>query len=136
MKRLCILLTLILGACANEPENSKPSPPKTTGPQLVGRIASFPADKKFVLIQSYGRWNIQSGTILTTRGDNDRSANLLVTGESLGQFAAADVQSGQVKIGDAVYSRHTPAPTPSNPLPATPTEPVENQPEMPSFHSF
>jgi hypothetical protein len=94
------------------------------GPELVGRIASIPADKRFVLIQSYGSWNVGTGTILTTRGLDERTANLLVTGEALGQFAAADIQSGSVEIGDAVYSRHVPK-TPETPAAAG------MQPELP-----
>ena len=82
------------------------------GPTLVGRIASIPADKRFVLIQSYGTWEVESGRILTTRGPADRTANLRTTGESLGEFAAADLQSGLVEVGDAVYSQHTAKPTP------------------------
>jgi len=97
------------------------------GPQLVGRIASIPADKRFVLIQSYGTWKIESGTILTTRGLDERSANLLVTGETMGQFAAADLQSGSVEIGDAVYSRHVPKP----PEPPEPPEETAESPELP-----
>jgi hypothetical protein len=80
------------------------------GPKLIGRIASIPADRRFVLIQSYEKWNIESGKILTTRGPDDRSANLKTTGESLGEFAAADLQSGTVEVGDAVYSRHVAKP--------------------------
>lgn len=80
-------------------------------PKLVGRIASIPADKKFALIQSYEAWKVETGSILTTRGSDGRTANLRVTGESMGQFAAADIQSGAVEIGDAVYSRHIPKPT-------------------------
>lgn len=84
---------------------------KTQDPKLVGRVASIPADKRFVLIQSYGKWNVETGAILTTRGPDERSANLLATGESLGEFAAADLQSGLVEVGDAVYSRHVPQPS-------------------------
>lgn len=98
--------------------------PADEGPRLVGRVASIPADRRFVLIQSYGTWKIETGTILTTRGPDERSANLLVTGEAMGQFAAADLQSGPVEIGDAVYSRHVPKP------PETPAEPAE-KPELP-----
>lgn len=83
---------------------------KPEAPKLVGRVASIPADKRFVLIQSYGKWDVETGAILTTRGPEDRSANLLATGESLGEFAAADLQSGLVEVGDAVYSRHVPKP--------------------------
>lgn len=117
------LLTLLAAAvfltgCAlfkgGQPDESKEKPLVET-PTLVGRIASIPADKRFVLIQSYGKWTIEAGTILTTRGNDARTANLRVTGETLGQFAAADLQSGSVEIGDAVYSRHVPKPPPSPP---------------------
>lgn len=92
-----------------------PDKPTLETPRLIGRIASVPADKRFVLIQSYGAWNVEVGTILTTRGPDQRSANLVTTGESLGQFAAADVQIGLVQVGDAVYSRHAPKAPPTAP---------------------
>ncbi|MDP3850309.1 MAG: hypothetical protein Q8Q59_07390 [Luteolibacter sp.] len=122
------LAVLSLAACSlfDKPDDPAASgeKPATEGPKLVGRIASIPADKRFVLIQGYGSWNIEAGTILTTRGPDERSANLLVTGESLGQFAAADLQSGTAEIGDAVYSRHAPK------APATPVA-TEPDPELP-----
>lgn len=122
------IAVLTLASCSLfKTQKTDSSGEKTAGeaPQLVGRIASIPADRKFVLIQSYGSWKVEAGTILTTRGPDDRSANLLVTGESLGQFAAADLQAGSVETGDAVYSRHIPKP------PTTPTgmEPVLELPE-------
>ena len=82
-------------------------------PEIVGRIASVPSDKRFVLIQSYGKWSSESGQILTTRGPENRTANLKVTGEKLGEFAAADLQSGTVEVGDAVYYQHVPKPVTS-----------------------
>ena len=118
-----------LTACAvftadpHKTDKTKDKPPPEP-PKLVGRIASVPADKRFVLIQSYGEWRIEAGTILTSRGADDRTANLRVTGEKLGQFAAADLQSGLVEVGDAAYSRHAPKP----PAPPTASEPIENEP--------
>jgi hypothetical protein len=98
---------LIISSCAST-QTAKPEPAKTVeeGPKLVGRVAAIPADRRFVLIQSYGKWTIESGRILTTRGPDDRAANLRTTGETLGEFAAADLQSGTVEVGDAVYSQH------------------------------
>lgn len=119
---------LVLSSCGmlkNEETEEPAEKPKSEAPELVGRIASIPADKRFVLIQSYGKWNIATGTILTTRGPDERTANLLATGESLGQFAAADLQSGTVEVGDAVYSRHVPKPDKPNPT----TEPTPELPE-------
>ena len=122
---LSVLSTVALSACglfksdkANESEK-KPAP---QAPKLIGRIASVPADKRFVLIQSYGSWNSAPGTILTTRGPEERTANLLVTGESLGQFAAADLQSGVVDVGDAVYFQ-----PPSEPLRPIPDSEASSQ---------
>jgi hypothetical protein len=113
------------------PENPNPEdtkePKPSTAPKLVGRIATIPPGKQFVLIQSYGSWTIQPGTILTTRGPDSRTANLRVTGESNGQFAAADLQSGTLEVGDAVYSRHTPKPPDALPSPELPVEALGNQ---------
>jgi hypothetical protein len=60
----------------------------------------------------------ETGQILTTRGPENRTANLRTTGEKLGEFAAADIQSGAVEPGDAVYLQHVPKPV-------TPTPPRE-----------
>lgn len=97
---MTVLAMLVLG-CADKPEPSKP----VSTAKIVGRIASIPADRKFVLIQAYGKWEVANGTILVTRGPEDRSANLRVTGETLGQYAAADLQAGTVEVGDAVMTR-------------------------------
>lgn len=72
---------------------------------LVGRVASVPADRQFVLIQSYGTWSVAAGEPVFSAGPDGRTANLLPTGERLGQFLAADLRSGDVVVGDAVYFR-------------------------------
>lgn len=116
---LIVAASSLLVACAAKKsateEKEAPKPP--SGPTLIGRIASVPQDKRFVLIQSYGKWSAESGQILTTRGPDGRSANLKITGEKLAEFAAADVQSGEVQTGDAVYSHHSPKPVISPPAP-------------------
>ena len=117
LSRVLLLCCLAIAACApstkEKTDEEKPTPP-VEGPKLVGRIASVPADKRFVLIQSYGAWEIETGRVLTTRGPDERTANLRTTGEKLGEFAAADLQSGTVEVGDAVYSLHVPKPVPNS----------------------
>ena len=116
---------LVISSCTStQPKKPEPTKPVVEGPKLIGRIASIPADRRFVLIQSYEKWNIESGKILTTRGPDDRSANLKTTGESLGEFAAADLQSGTVEVGDAVYSQHVAKPAEILP-PALPQSQIE-----------
>lgn len=119
-------ILFLLSACAEkpgkEPTAKAEEKPK---PSLVGRIASIPADREFVLIQAYGKWNITTGAILTTQGPEGRAANLRATGEKLGQFAAADIQSGTLEIGDGVYSTVSP-PEPISEPEAKPAE--ENPP--------
>ncbi|WP_200271507.1 hypothetical protein [Luteolibacter pohnpeiensis] len=107
---ICLLPILALASCSlskEEPAPTGPAPKKepVTLPRLIGRIASVPADHRFVLIQSYAKWDIAPDSILTSRGNDGRTANLLATGEHLGQYAAADLQSGQVAVGDAVFDR-------------------------------
>lgn len=118
---LASALVLLSASCATDDKKKKDEPetkPKVEGPKLVGRIASVPADKRFVLIQGYGKWELAAGAIVTTRGTDDRLANLRITGEKLGEFAAADVQSGTLEKGDAVYVQHAPKPVLT--LPTTP----------------
>jgi hypothetical protein len=124
---ICGLAALLLAACASdkaaEPAAAAP-PTATEEPKLVGRVATIPPGRRFVLIQSYGKWDVATGTILITRGPEERTANLLVTGEVLGEFAAADLQSGLLDVGDAVYLR--PAPKPVSP-PAEEASPETNE---------
>jgi hypothetical protein len=116
-----LALCLFLTACADKPEET---PTEKTDdeskPRLVGRVASIPADRMFVLIQSYGTWTVETGSILTTQGPEGRAANLLATGEKLGQYAAADIRTGTLEIGDGVYTI-TKAPATKE----TETEPAE-----------
>ena len=119
-------LCLSLFACGTTHSTTPEKPVATketaiiVGPKLVGRIAAIPADKRFVLIQSYGKWETEAGAILTTRGPDERTANLRVTGEKLGEFAAADLQSGTLEKGDAVYSQSAPPPPSPPPSPELP----------------
>ena len=120
----------LLASCAQKPkpeETPQPAPSRDRM-ELVGRIASVRRDPDFVLVQTYGNWKVEPGTILTTRGTGRRTASLLATSEAISQFAAADVKAGEVAVGDAVYSLAPPPP--DNPVPPAPQEelpqPVEN----------
>lgn len=130
----------LLASCApNEAEKSKPDEKKIVaeGPKLVGRIASIPADKRFVLIQSYGKWNVGTDQILTTRGPDNRMANLRTTGETLGEFAAADLQSGHAEVGDAVFFQPIRKPASDTMTPVTPEAPPDqNTPPLENVQKF
>jgi hypothetical protein len=123
---------LSLAACTwlGLSKKSAPEDPAVK-PRLVGRIASIPADRRFVLIQSYGKWEVETGSVLVSRGLEERTANLLATGESLGQFAAADVQSGTLEVGDAVFF----LPTPAKINPTEPPSPPPRPPDAPPSSS-
>lgn len=100
-----LALCLSLAACAHKPEETPSEKTDADSkPRLVGRVASIPTDRTFVLIQSYGTWTVETGSILTTQGPEGRTANLLATGEKLGQYAAADIRTGVLEVGDAVYT--------------------------------
>ena len=92
-----------------------PLPENPNTPKLVGRIASIPPGRNFVLIQSYGKWTVPPGTILAVHGPDGRNANLTATGESLRHYAAADLNSGTLEIGDGVYTVPEARKSPQNP---------------------
>jgi hypothetical protein len=112
---------MLLCGCAGikePPKSESVASPEDSAPQLVGRIASIRERPRFVLIQSYGPWLVPAETILTSRGPDGRVANLLATGESTGQYAAADIRAGEVEIGDAVYTLPGSQPSSSDSLDA------------------
>lgn len=105
---LLLFISFFLSSCAGKVAETPSSPPKAKEEaRLVGRIASIQTSQNFVLIQSYCNWNTQTGAILATVGPNGRAANLKVTGEKIGQFAAADIKSGTLEVGDSVYTTLT-----------------------------
>ena len=96
---------MFLAACADKPDALPVEKEEDESkPMLVGRIASIPANREFVLIQFYGTWTVENGSILITQGPDGRAANLIATGERLGQYAAADLRTGVLEIGDGVYT--------------------------------
>lgn len=96
--------TALVAACATgeKPDEERQA---TKRPVLVGRVASMPRDQDFVLLQSYGTWSAPPGAPVYCVGPEGRLANLLPTGEKMGQFVAADLRDGEVQVGDAVYYR-------------------------------
>lgn len=112
---LSLAIALHLTACANTSDTAdsatEAAAPSEIAPRLVGRISSIRANPHFVLIQSYGTWDVETGSVLSSRGEDGRTANLLVTGERSGQYAAADVQAGLVEVGDTVFSLPPPSST-------------------------
>lgn len=127
-----VLMGLLAFPCCSSGTNDADKAPSPPTPKLVGRVSSIPPDRRFLLIESYGKWDIATGTTLTTRGTEGRTANLRVTGEAIGPFAAADIQAGDVLIGDAVYTLPkvkppTPALTPAETSPDS--QPAGENPE-------
>lgn len=105
IKRLSLLVSAacILSACTGNEQKPKPVFPSQSK-RLAGRIDRVVEESRFVLIRTYGKWSVIEGETVQSVGEG-RSANLLPTGEELGEHVAADIRSGSVKVGDAVYIR-------------------------------
>lgn len=121
------LFFIFLTSCSEKPAAPAPTPKSES--TLVGRVASIHPKGNFTLIQSYGPWKIEPGAILATLGADGRSANLRVTGEKTGQFAAADIQSGTIEVGDAVYTTLSVRQKESFAIEENPTEPTAASPQ-------
>ncbi len=113
-----VLLATFVLSCASRQEPSAEPAKADAGPAIVGSVASVHEGPGFVLIRAYGKWEVPAGTVLTTRGGDGRTANLLATGESTQLFAAADIRSGTVAVGDAVLSLPAPKEEPAPPAAA------------------
>lgn len=72
--------------------------------RISGRIYQVNQTEGYVLIRRYGPWRVGDEEIVESRGEG-RTANLLPSGERLGEHVAADIRSGEVKVGDGVYIR-------------------------------
>jgi hypothetical protein len=99
------LLAALLPSCSLFKSDEEIPAESKTKPRLVGRVAQIPSGSDFLLIESYGNWEVPDGGLLSGVGTEGRTSNLVATGEKLGQFAAADIRSGLAKIGDSVYYR-------------------------------
>lgn len=100
----CALLLLLLSGCGG-PDLKRQHPPESNWERrLAGRIEKVDLASGFVLIRRYGSWHVADGEVVESRGDK-RTANLLPTGEHLGEHVAADIRSGEAREGDVVYIR-------------------------------
>ncbi len=97
---LASLTSCQLGTKETAPEKTKKPPVRD---HLVGIVTSVNND--YVLIQKYGAWKVPEEDILFSKGPEGQTANLKFSGEQLGQFIAADIRSGNVKLKDGVYWR-------------------------------
>lgn len=130
-----ILCTVLVSLCCSGCGLFKKKPKivlRNTNIRLVGRIEQVNEEARYVLIRRYGPWKFDGGEeVAESRGD-ERSASLLPTGEKLGEHIAADIRSGTVEVGDAVYIRRLgtsqkPKPSANLKKPASP----DNQPKPP-----
>ena len=98
-----LLAMTLLPGCSSFKKS--PEPAETAlDTRLAGRVHRVDHVARFVLIRRYGGWHVGDGQMVETRGEG-RTANLLPTGERLGEHVAADIRSGDVEEGDAVYIR-------------------------------
>lgn len=101
------LVSCFLASCASQVEAEK-AEDEVKFDKLVARVSSVNVEANYVLIQRYGRLVVPENSILYTLGSGGArggAASIKVTGERLGQFLAADIVSGELNVGDAVYLR-------------------------------
>ena len=126
---LCVILSacIILPSCGLLKKERQVESVKVQQP--VGIIDRVDTEEGYVFIRRYRAIRLRDGEIMESKGSSGRVANLIPTGEKLGERIAADIKSGEVVKGDAVYIREiTSSESASERLGFTPdwTEPVEN----------
>lgn len=102
--RIPLVFMLCLCICSCGLFRPQPEPPEPEEPEslYVGQITSVHASQGFVLIRRVPGITVATGSILISERAGGSASNLRVSGESLGQMLAADIQSGIPQVGDSV----------------------------------
>ena len=80
--------------------------PGISSMRVVGEIASVHPNEKFVLIKRYFQGGgFGEGTLIASVSPGGVTSSLVLTGETLGRYHAADIQEGSPSNGDVVVVR-------------------------------
>ena len=80
--------------------------PGISSMRVVGEIASVHPNEKFVLIKRYFQGGgFGEGTLIASVSPGGVTSSLVLTGETLGRYHAADIQEGTPSNGDVVVVR-------------------------------
>ena len=96
--------------------------------RVVGEIVSVHAEEGFVLIRRHAQGGgFGKGNLIASVSPGGETASLVMTGERLGRFHAADVQEGTPTKGDMVFVRRLPEGSiaPSTLVPQAPSRSLE-----------
>lgn len=105
---ITVLPLLALSSCGLLKKDEATKPTVEIGDRPVGRVDKVNKAGRYVFIRRYSSLKLDDNDLLESRAETDgvsRSANLLATGERLGEHVAADIRSGDVRVGDNVYIR-------------------------------
>ncbi|MEG0142946.1 MAG: hypothetical protein RSE01_05775 [Akkermansia sp.] len=99
-----LLLCCLLVACSQE---AKQLPQQPLKPNFIGMVDHVYPKQKYVLIRIAGFMPNEGTTLISQspEGEGTRIANLLVSGERLGNLRVpADIRSGTIEQGDLVFA--------------------------------
>ena len=86
------------------------APPMRT----IGEIVSVHSDEKFVLVKRFLQAGAFGSELIASVSPEGTTSSLILTGEKLGRFYAADIQEGKPSRGDLVVIRRTDGKGPPN----------------------
>ena len=98
-----------------QPDDETKGPGEVRAPPMrtIGEIVSVHSDENFVLVKRF----LQAGTfgsdLIASVSPEGTTSSLILTGEKLGRFYAADIKEGKPSRGDLVVIRRTDGEGPS-----------------------
>lgn len=102
------MASVIFTSCQNTAKptetEEKKEPPRYLE-SLVGKVTSYEADTKIIIIQTLGSFKNKADDVVFSRGKEGRTGNLHLTGQGNQFFRAAELRSGDVEVGDAIFWR-------------------------------
>ena len=92
------------------------SPGEVRAPPMrtIGEIVSVHPDEKFVLVKRFLQAGAFGSELIASVSPEGTTSSLILTGEKLGRFYAADIQEGKPSRGDLVVIRRTDGKGPPN----------------------
>ena len=97
------------GGAGSQPDDEAKGPEEVRAPPMrtIGEIVSVHSDENFVLVKRFLHAGTFGSDLIASVSPEGTTSSLILTGEKLGRFYAADIKEGKPSRGDLVAVSYT-----------------------------